>query len=125
MSELNREVVDFIQDEIDTVPHLEALLLLWTTRPRVWTAEDMAKAIFVDFATGQKVLQDLVRQGLAGTPSADSFTYALGNPEKDKLIAATDEVYRRNLVRIARMIHSKTAAPVREYARAFRFRKDQ
>jgi hypothetical protein len=29
-----KEVDQFILDEIDSVPHLEALLLLWNTRPK-------------------------------------------------------------------------------------------
>ena len=40
-------VDQFLQDQIDTVPHLEALLLLWNSRPKPWSVVDMADGLFV------------------------------------------------------------------------------
>jgi hypothetical protein len=40
-------VEKFIFEQIDTVPHLEALLLIWNRRPKVWTAAEMASALYV------------------------------------------------------------------------------
>jgi hypothetical protein len=36
-----------------------------------------------------------------------------------------DTAYRREIVRISTMLHSKTSPSVREFARAFRFKKDR
>jgi hypothetical protein len=35
-----------------------------------------------------------------------------------------DSIYRRELVRVAGMIHSKASSAVLDFARAFRFKKD-
>jgi hypothetical protein len=35
-----------------------------------------------------------------------------------------EKTYRRELLRISRMIHSKAPSSVREFARAFKFKKD-
>jgi len=41
------EVYTFVLDEIETVPHLEALLLLWNSRPQPWTIENLSKRLYV------------------------------------------------------------------------------
>ena len=43
-----RAAVDrFILDHIDSVPHLEGLLLLWRERSKPWTAEDVSKRLWI------------------------------------------------------------------------------
>jgi hypothetical protein len=41
------------------------------------------------------------------------------------LLEAVDAIYRKDVVRISSMIHSKGSAGVREFARAFRIKKDK
>ena len=120
------DVDQFLLDQIDTVPHLEALLLLWNSRPKEWSVEDMAKALFLPAEAAKEILEDLVRQRLVAhiSGSYESFRYE-SQPDKDQLIAAVDSTYRKELVRISRLIHSKPSAAVREFARAFRIKKDR
>lgn len=119
-----KEVDEFILEQIDTVPHLEALLLLWNSRPKQWTVEEMANALYVPSGVARNILQGLTRRGLLarrGVP--DSYRYESG--KRDGLIQTVDAAYRRNLIRISRMIHSKAAPGIREFAQAFRFTKDR
>ena len=123
----DKEEVDrFILDEIDTVPHLEALLLLWNSRPKQWSVDEMGEALFLTSGAAKEILEDLVRHGLIAAVSgkADIYIYA-SLPEKDQLIAAVDTTYRKELIRISRLIHAKPSAAVRAFARAFRFKKDR
>ena len=41
------DVDQFLRDKIDTVPHLEALLLLWNGRPKPYSVEMMAERLFL------------------------------------------------------------------------------
>jgi hypothetical protein len=116
------QVDQFIADVIDTVPHLEALLLLWNSKPRKWTPTEMARALYLPAEAGQSILGDLERLGLAVSDERGEFAY--GSSERDVLIEQVDRIYRREVVRISRMIHAKPSAAVREFARAFRFKKD-
>jgi len=122
-----QEVDRFIVEEIDSVPHLEALLLVWRRRPNAWLAEEMAQMLYVPVPNAEKLLQDLARRGLVdvlpGTP--DRYAYRPESQEEDKLLEQVEATYRRELVRVANMIHSKAPAAVREFARAFRFTKDR
>jgi len=120
----NRAVYDFIQRELDSVPHLEALLLLWNSRSRGWTVPEMGQALYVNDGFAREILNSLARRHLAVRKDPELFEYN-GSPEVDPVVAALDTEYRRNLVRISRFIHSKASPGVREFADAFRFKKDR
>jgi DNA-binding MarR family transcriptional regulator len=119
-------VDDFIVQQIDSVPHLEALLLIWNSRPRKWSAEEMGKALYVRNEVAERVLDGLVQRGLIDRIGDSRGTYAVPavSEERTELMEHLDSTYRRELVRVAGMIHSKASAGVRDFARAFRFKKD-
>lgn len=122
-----REDIDrFILDQIDTVPHLEALLLLWRSRPHAYSVEDLAKGLYVRVEEARKIAQDLLRKGLitAAAERPEMFCYE-PEAEKDRLIELTDTIYRKELIRITRMIHAKASPAVREFARSFRFKRER
>lgn len=119
-----RKAVDeFILKEIEAVPHLEALLLLWNNRPQEWALDAMARALYLSPDAAQSVLADLERRGLVNFTDDHHFSYR--STDRDPLVKLLDQIYRREIVRISNMIHSKPAASLREFARAFRFKKDR
>ena len=118
----NPAVDEFIDRELDSVPHLEALLLLWNNR-RAWTIEEMGAALYVNDSVAREILQNLTRRRLAAHTGEDAYTYYSASPEVDALVGALEAEYRRNLIRITRMIHAKASPGVREFADAFRFKK--
>jgi hypothetical protein len=122
-----KDAVDkFIQERMDSVPHIEAFLLLWNNRPQAKTVEEMSRALFLAPELTKRILLDLAQQGLispeAGSP--ERFYYAETSAEKDSLIADVDTAYRRDLIRLTRMIHAKGPPAALAFARAFRFTKD-
>lgn len=121
-----QDVDRFITEEIDSVPHLEALLLVWRRRPGTWLADDMAQMLYVPPQSAERLLQDLAQRGLVAMIPGEPARYAYQSvsSEEDSLLEAIDITYRRELVRISNMIHSKAPAAVREFARAFRFTRD-
>ncbi len=122
----SEDVERFLQEQIDTVPHLEAFLLLWNSRPKKWTVDDMAAALYLAPESTEEILDDLVRRTTGVVFSATGTTYGYASdPARDPLIAEVDATYRRELIRVTRMIHSKPSAAVRAFARAFRLRKDK
>jgi len=131
MTEMNPQpemnVYEFILENIDSVPHLEALVLLWNSRPVGWTCEELASRLYIPDEKVLNLLADLVRLQLiaksVGPPM--KFSYNPSSEEKDEMMRLVDSAYRRDLVRISTMIHSKTSPSVREFARAFRFKKER
>ncbi|HEV2322992.1 MAG TPA: hypothetical protein VGS10_03470 [Terracidiphilus sp.] len=123
----DRQQVDrFIVDEIDSVPQLEALLLFWNNRPKVWSCESMAKALYVSPDVTREILKHLVQRRLIAemNGAGEEFALATEDEERQHLLASVDIVYRRELVRISNMIHSKASRGVRDFANAFRFKKE-
>jgi hypothetical protein len=126
--ETRAKVDQFIMDEIDSVPHLEALLLVWNRRPKQWSTEQMARELYVQPDRAAKILQDLVNRSLIGTNQDASpafFFYQSKSSERDDLLDALDRIYRAEVVRVSTMIHAKASPAVRDFARAFRFTKER
>jgi hypothetical protein len=118
---------EFIELQIDSVPHLETLILLWNSRPVGWTAVELSSRLYVTPERAEDVLRDLLRveiiQEIPGLPQ--KYSYFPRSKEQDDLMHEIDVAYRRDLVRISTMIHGKASSPIREFARAFRIRKDK
>ena len=120
------DAYDFILKHIDSVPHLEALMLLWNSRPVGWTSEELASRLYIPQEKVNDLLRDLVRlQLIAESPvSPRKYSYFPRSEGQNEMMQHVDAAYRRDLVRISTMIHSKASPAVREFARAFRFKKD-
>ena len=121
------DVYEFILENIESVPHLEALILLWNSRPVWWTTEELTSRLYVAPDNVQRLLRDLVRLELvaqSGT-AVPKYSYLPKSREQDELLSSLDHAYRKDLVRISTMIHSRTSSSVREFARAFRLRQEK
>jgi predicted transcriptional regulator len=118
------QAYEFILNEIDSVPHLEALLLLWNSRPNAWLAEDLGKRLYIDAKTAKALLQDLARRNLLAAAADEAFRYQAGS-DRDTVIAFVDRIYRQQVVRISTLIHTKASSAVLDFARAFRLKKER
>ena len=110
-----------ILDKIRTVPHLEGLLLLWTARPKLWTAQELAQRLYVSSDTASRILLDLCSEDLAVDAGSVPKRYSY-NGAWEQLLSGLEIAYRTDLIRISNLIHSKSA--VHEFAKAFRFKKE-
>ena len=123
------DAYDFILKHMDTVPHLEALMLLWNSRPVGWTSEELKSRLYISEEKVKDLLRDLVRGEFVSVSSSTGaplkYSYLSHGPEQDELMQQVDEAYRRDLVRVSTMIHAKTSPSVREFARAFLFKKEK
>lgn len=120
MNKKFQEVYQFVLEEIASVPQLEALLLLWNERPKTWTVEKLANRLYVPVMEARYLLQDLEkRQLIKVVPGAtEGYCYNSVSAAKDRLIGEVEVVYRKEVVQISTVIHSKPAVllqkPVRE-----------
>lgn len=122
--DLPAPVVEFLNERIDSVPHLEALLIMWHNGG-TWDAAQMSARIYVDKSTAQALLQDLQRAGLAASEDRISFKFDARSAAAQTLMPQLAESYKRNVTRIATLIHNKASSPVREFARAFELKKER
>jgi DNA-binding IclR family transcriptional regulator len=123
---ISQQVLQFIAEQIDTVPQLECLLLLHQYDGRLWLPDEVAARIYTSRETAQGILETLVRRGLVsaeGDPAR--YQYRPGEVTSGALVAEVASAYQRHLVPIATFIHAKASASVREFARAFDLKKDR
>jgi hypothetical protein len=125
--EISDDVLDFIARRIDSVPHLETLLLLWENPSIAWTDEQVSSRVYVSRDKAKGLLQDIARHGFiaASAEISGGYSYAPSWDEAQLMpkLAAT---YRRHLVYVANLIHAKAASgAVHEFARAFKFKNKE
>ena len=110
ISELPQEVLHFIAEQIDSVPHLEALLLLYKQPSEHWTAELTAARLYVSVETAAQILGDLEKRHLIGKrPGAPATEYLFDAAwdESGQLMSSVVMTYTRFLTPVATFIHSK------------------
>ena len=116
------EVRLFIFDCIESVAHLEALLLLKDTPEQDWDVSSLARRLYIGHAEATAILEHLTTCELAQRSGA-GFRYHTRDAERRRLIDALAESHARYLVPLTRLIHEK-ASGIRKFADAFKFRKD-
>ena len=120
-------VLQFIAAKIDTVPQLEALLLLWENPQHDWSEEELAGGIYVSIEAAAAILQALQRRQLIDSTndSPAKYRYSTAWDPSGELMSEVAGAYRRHLVPLATYIHSRASSAVREFARAFDLKKDR
>jgi hypothetical protein len=111
------EVERFLREKIDSVPHLEALLLLWSSRKKGWEADDLGARLYVDHYLAERILQNLAQLQLIAN-AGDQFWYERGSKSRDEMVERVNSLYRQETVRIAKLVHDKTSLGNRRLARS-------
>lgn len=123
--EISDEVLDFLARRIDSVPHLEALLLFQEQPDKAWTHADIAARVYVSRDTARNIVQDLQRHSfIKPSPDVEDAWSYQGAWDEGGLMQKVAESYRRHLVHVAELIHAKAeSSSVHEFARAFKFKQ--
>jgi hypothetical protein len=111
-----------IADRIDSVPELEAILLLRRTRDRRWTPAQAGERLYVSATMAAHILGVLAERGFLRCDE-EQFRYAPENEELDHLVDALAQAYSRALIAVTTAIHAKPSSSVRQFANAFVLRK--
>jgi hypothetical protein len=128
LGDIPQDIIKFIAEQIDSVPHLEALLLLHGQVAEQWTIERAAARLYVSPDAAERILETLEQRKLVKKWADGSVTKYEYDPEWDEtgqLMSRVAMVYSRHLTPIANFIHSKAPRPVLEFARAFDLKKER
>jgi hypothetical protein len=118
------DVLRFITTRIDTVSELEALLLFWEQRPTPLTVKQLARMLYVSRGVGATVIRVLERRKFIVPAGGPKYAYDSGWEPDGEFMFRVAATYRRHLIRVTRLIHSKAPTAVLEFARAFAPKKD-
>jgi hypothetical protein len=124
-SEIPTHVLRFLEENIESVPQLETLLMMSEAQDRHWPVGDVAARNYITERRAEETLNALRRRGLVAVEeSPPGFRFSPATDSVRSLVAEVGRCYRANLSRIATLIHSKRSTPVKEFARAFDLKKD-
>jgi DNA-binding MarR family transcriptional regulator len=120
------DVRRFLLKRIDSVAHLEALLLLRDNPHMEWSQSAVAARLYLEPEEVTPLLSRLCADGfIMRTESPEAqFRY---RPSSSELAALADRVaaeYAKHLVPITKLIHDKPRLRIQEFADAFKLRKD-
>lgn len=116
------DVRDYIIDQIDSIAQLEAVMLLRAQPGESWDVAKISRRLYVSEAEVSEALDRLVD---AGTVCFENgvFSYSPAPGARDLIERVTD-TYRRQLIAVTNLIHSKPSR-IQKFANAFKFRKDR
>lgn len=117
-------VEQFIVGHIESVAQLEILLLLRAAGDKLWTAEEVSRALVTQSPdTAATWLGDLVQRGLAREEDG-SYRYA-PPAELERTLDSLAEAYARYRVSVIGLIFAKPSERITLFSDAFKIRRDR
>jgi hypothetical protein len=122
-----------IQDELRrflltsalTVPHVEAILLLRGDASTTWDARRLGMRLYVSEKRAGELLAELCEKGVVAPVEAPpGYRYDPSTPELAALLDVLADTYARQLVDVTELIHTAADPAARQFAAAFRFRRE-
>jgi AraC-like DNA-binding protein len=114
---------DFILRYIDSVGQLEALLLLRAHPNMDWDVKQTAARLYASEVEVADILARLCGDGFLSCRE-EVYSYARHSPERQDMLDRLAAAYSRHLIQVTNLIHAKPRR-IREFADAFKFRKDR
>jgi hypothetical protein len=114
---------EFIGRYIDSIGQLEALLLLRAHPHEAWDGSRTAARLYASEAEVAEILGRLCADGLLSCNDA-MYRFEPATPELRNMVDRLATAYARHLIPVTNMIHAKPRR-IREFADAFKFRKDR
>lgn len=123
---ISARVIEFLAESIDSVPQLEALLLLWREPNKCWGVEELGVRLYVSAEDADGILRALcTRRLITSEGQPPMYRYSTEWDPSGTLMSEVYEAHRHNLVRMTTFIHSRASSAVRAFARAFEMKKNR
>ena len=122
--EIPEDVRRVIAESIDSIPELEAILLLREYGSRTWTADEAGERLSVSKPVAAHILAVLVTRGFL-TRDQKRYRYAPSSKELESIIDRLAEAYSHHLVAVTQLVHAKPSTSARHFADAFRLRREK
>ena len=120
------DIQRFIEQNIESLAQLEALLLLRREPERQWEAVELAKSLYIPQEMAVSLLGDFGKRGFVteSPPEDVRYVYRSIDAETDETIDRLAAIYRERRVAVISLIYSKPINKVQTFADAFRLRKE-
>lgn len=117
------DIKDFIKTCIQSVSHLEVLLMLVDKSDFAWTAEDIAKELRTNNTSAAQYLKHLHDNGLLHK-EGNTFKYFPSTPDLVEKVKILSALYKEMPVTIITVIFEKPQEKLKDLSDAFKIKKD-
>jgi hypothetical protein len=120
------EVRDFILTNIDSIGLLEVLNLVFKKRDREWTSAQASQELRSSDQSTDRHLMKLqaLRIVTKSTQSPPTFKYEPSDPKLASVLDGLIIAYTVFPIRVMELIYQKPSSVLRDFAEAFKIRKD-
>jgi hypothetical protein len=121
----SEELARFVSAEVPSVEQLEMLLLLSGNPHRWWSASAVYEVIKSNPASVKERLQEFTDKQILKKDESGCYQFSPENQAVWRLVSELREAYKQRPVKVVEAIYSRRTDTVREFAKAFRFKKDE
>jgi hypothetical protein len=120
------ELEQFIALHIESLAHLEALLLMRNESERQWDAAEFSRRLYITPDMGAGIVAELERHGFVerSGENPEYFRYRR-DPQMDRQVGDLAALYQQRRVAVITKIFSKPVKKVQTFADAFRLRREE
>ena len=122
---ISDELQKFIAAHIHSVEQMEILCLLAENPSKAWSEDDVFKHIQSSHDSVASNLRSFLAKGLLVFEPATSYRFISDGKESARLALELVRTYRERRVTIVELIYRRSSDPIRNFADAFRIRKDK
>lgn len=116
------DVSEFIARYVDSIAHLEALLLLRRETAGEWDGPRLATRLYIPAAEAQRVLDQLAAAALVRR-EAGLYRYLPKSAGDEAVVERLSALYATHLIPITHLIHDRTGRRIQAFADAFKLKK--
>lgn len=117
----------FITEHISSILQLELLLLLAADSSKAWTAEEVAKVLYVSPDATLAFLEALRARGFCDRDEGlqPAYRFAPKNEEWRGLVSSLATLYKERRLTVTDLIYAGPAQKYQSFADAFRVKKEK
>lgn len=121
------EVKRFIDEQVFSIEKLEILIKIYGSEKKKWTAKDLSQELGISEDAVKRRLVHLTNHNISTQHTETGevlISYNPGNPYHT-VISQLAELYKSQRILILKFIYSKSSESLRDFANAFRLKKDK
>lgn len=122
-SRLPLDIKSFLMESIDSVTHLEVLLMLYQNPEKNWDVESVRKEMRSSFSSASQQLASLTEKGLISF-NGDNYSYKPFSLELDNKVKKLHQLYHDMPVAVVTCIYERPAEKLKNFSDAFKIKKD-
>ena len=120
---LSEDIKQFIAECIGSVEQLEILLHLYSTAPRPWSAEAIAKDLYVAPESVTRRLEEFHQKELLEKREGELYAFRPKRENAERTVRDLSFAYKERRVAVINQIFSTPQDHLKSFSDAFKFKK--